>query len=177
MGNRNGDDSEGPTRIGEQRRPTAVRGDASTEPAREVERDAGVQSAQRVTESGASTPAGSIAALARALASGVIDAAHVTRLFRSLCPITGQPDWASVRVAYRGPAIDPRRLLRYLLSYRGHGGFHEACVEQIFVDLRRRCAAERLTVQACFTRRGGIDINPWRSTEDVRVATPRPWRS
>ncbi|MCA9661900.1 MAG: hypothetical protein KC486_26410 [Myxococcales bacterium] len=75
------------------------------------------------------------------------------------------------------PAIDPRRLLRYLLSYRGHGGFHEACVEQIFVDLRRRCAAERLTVQACFTRRGGIDINPWRSTEDVRVATPRPWRS
>lgn len=109
--------------------------------------------------------------------SRVVDAAHVTRLFRSRCPITGQPDWASVRVAYRGPAIDPRRLLRYLLSYREHGGFHEACVEQIFVDLRRRCAAEHLTVQACFTRRGGIDINPWRSTADVRVATPRPWRS
>ncbi|MCA9689516.1 MAG: hypothetical protein KC636_07885 [Myxococcales bacterium] len=96
MGNRNGDDSEGPTRIGEQRRPTAVRGDASTEPAREVERDAGVQSAQRVTESGASTPAGSIAALARALASGVIDAAHaqaelIDRLVREQLPADASP--------------------------------------------------------------------------------------
>ena len=107
----------------------------------------------------------------------VVDDEVVSHLFRSLCPITGQPDWASVRIAYRGPAIADAALLRYLLSYRRHGGFHEACVERIFADLRGRCAPSRLTVQACFTRRGGIDINPWRSTTETAVRVPRPWRS
>jgi 7-cyano-7-deazaguanine reductase len=84
-------------------------------------------------------------------------------LFRSVCPVTGQPDYASVSVAYRGPRIDRAALLRYLVSYRLHAGFHEHCAERIFVDLRARCAYESLTVHARFTRRGGIDINPFRT--------------
>jgi len=87
-----------------------------------------------------------------------------TGLFRSVCPVTGQPDYASVQVAYRGAAIDRTGLLRYLVSFRRHGGFHEHCVEQIFVDIWRRCRPERLSVYARFTRRGGIDINPYRTS-------------
>lgn len=109
--------------------------------------------------------------------SAVCDAEVVTELFRSRCPITGQPDWASVRIRYRGPTIARPALLAYLLSFREHGGFHEACVEQIFCDLRDRCKTQRLTVQACFTRRGGLDINPWRSDFEEALTTPRPWRS
>ena len=86
-----------------------------------------------------------------------------TRLFRSVCPVTGQPDIASVQIAYRGPRIDRQALLRYLVSYRCHAGFHEHCVERIFVDVAARCRCEALTVLARFTRRGGIDINPFRS--------------
>ncbi len=86
-----------------------------------------------------------------------------TNLFRSLCPVTGQPDYASVSVALTGEAVDPRSLLKYLVSYRAHRGFHEQCVEQIFHDLRSRFTFTSLEVQACFTRRGGIDINPYRS--------------
>ncbi len=115
--------------------------------------------------------------LLRSRGEGEVAEALVSRLFRSLCPITGQPDWASVRVAYRGAPIDDTALLLYLLSFRQHGGFHEACVEQIFSDVLERCAPRELTVQACFTRRGGIDINPWRSTGDIAPAQPRPWRS
>jgi 7-cyano-7-deazaguanine reductase len=88
-----------------------------------------------------------------------------TRLFRSVCPVTGQPDYACVQVAYRGAAIDASVLLRYLVSFRREAGFHEHCVEQIFADVWRRCAPERLSVYARFTRRGGIDINPWRSSD------------
>jgi 7-cyano-7-deazaguanine reductase len=84
-------------------------------------------------------------------------------LFRSVCPVTGQPDYASVAIAYRGPGIDRGALLRYLVSYRLHAGFHEHCAERIFVDLAKRCACESLTVHARFTRRGGIDINPFRT--------------
>ena len=87
-----------------------------------------------------------------------------TRLFRSVCPVTGQPDYASVQIRYRGPRIDAAGLLGYLLSFRRHPGFHEHCVERIFVDLARRCAPEALSVYARFTRRGGVDINPWRSS-------------
>ena len=100
-----------------------------------------------------------------------------TDLFRSVCPITGQPDYASVAVAYRGPRIDRPALLRYLVSYRTHPGFHEHCVERIFVDLAAACRCEALTVHARFTRRGGIDINPFRSDAGaavpVNVRTPR----
>jgi len=98
-------------------------------------------------------------------------------LFRSVCPVTGQPDYASVAIAYRGPRIDRGALLRYLVSYRLHAGFHEHCAERIFVDVAGRCACESLTVHARFTRRGGIDINPFRTNAGepvpANVRTPR----
>jgi 7-cyano-7-deazaguanine reductase len=84
-------------------------------------------------------------------------------LFRSLCPVTGQPDYADVFVRYCGPRIERAGLLRYLISYRRHAAFHEACVERIFVDILDRCHPEKLSVYARFMRRGGIDINPFRS--------------
>ncbi len=91
-----------------------------------------------------------------------------TRLFRSVCPVTGQPDYACVEVSYRGARIDRAGLLRYLVSFRRHPGFHEHCVERIFADLWQRCRPEALSVYARFTRRGGIDINPWRSSDGDR---------
>ena len=87
-----------------------------------------------------------------------------TSLFRSLCPVTGQPDMASIMIHYEGRAIDPAGLLKYLVSYRCHKGFHEQCVEQIYHDLRTAFNPKALEVYACFTRRGGIDINPFRSS-------------
>jgi 7-cyano-7-deazaguanine reductase len=98
--------------------------------------------------------------------------------FRSVCPVTGQPDYASLRIAYRGPAIDRGALVAYLFGFRRHPGFHEHCVERIFVDLCRACAPRALTVEARFTRRGGVDINPIRSNDADRGAAPsRPtWR-
>ena len=86
-----------------------------------------------------------------------------SHLLRSTCPITGQPDWGSVVVRYRGPRIDRPSLLAYIVSFRRHRGFHEALVERMFADLSARCAPERLTVWAQYTRRGGLDINPFRS--------------
>jgi 7-cyano-7-deazaguanine reductase len=98
-------------------------------------------------------------------------------LFRSKCPVTGQPDYADVMVRYRGPRVDRTGLLRYLVSYRKHAAFHEACVERIFVDVLERCRPQSLTVYARFVRRGGIDINPFRSNfESVPpsvIRTPR----
>ncbi len=90
-----------------------------------------------------------------------------SNLLRTHCPVTGQPDWGSVVITYRGPRIDPAGLLNYIVSYREHTGFHENCVERIFVDVSKRCAPERLLVQAQFTRRGGLDINPWRANYEV----------
>ncbi|HET9834877.1 MAG TPA: NADPH-dependent 7-cyano-7-deazaguanine reductase QueF [Rhodanobacteraceae bacterium] len=90
--------------------------------------------------------------------------ALTTQLFRSNCPVTGQPDWAALQIHYAGAPIDHAGLLRYLVSYRNHCGFHEACVERIFVDISARCAPRALSVYARFTRRGGLDINPWRAT-------------
>ncbi|MCP4636826.1 MAG: NADPH-dependent 7-cyano-7-deazaguanine reductase QueF [Methyloversatilis sp.] len=84
-------------------------------------------------------------------------------LLKSNCPVTLQPDWASVIVHYVGPRIDRAGLLRYIVSFRNHADFHEHCVERIWVDLMERCRPEKLTVFACYTRRGGLDINPWRS--------------
>lgn len=92
-----------------------------------------------------------------------------TNLFRSMCPVTGQPDIASVAITYEGPQIDRASLLRYLVSYRCHAGFHEHCVERIFMDLKSRCGARTLSVYARFTRRGGIDINPFRSDAGERM--------
>lgn len=89
-----------------------------------------------------------------------------SHLLRSNCPVTHQPDWGSVMIRYRGPAIDHMGLLAYLVSYRNHADFHEQCVERIFMDIARRCRPEALTVYARYTRRGGLDINPFRSSTD-----------
>ncbi len=97
-------------------------------------------------------------------------------LLRSLCPVTGQPDIGSVLVSYRGPKIDRESLLRYIVSYRQHPDFHEACVERMFVDLLQCCHPEQLTVFACYQRRGGIDINPFRSNFEAVAPSLHLWR-
>jgi len=102
-----------------------------------------------------------------ATVAGDAEESLVSDLLKSNCPVTGQPDWASVQIHYSGPRIDREGLLRYLVSFRQHADFHEHCVERIYVDLMRRCAPRRLSVYARYTRRGGLDINPWRSSERV----------
>lgn len=97
----------------------------------------------------------------------------VSNLLKSNCPVTGQPDWASVRIRYRGPRIEREGLLRYLVSFREHAGFHEQCVERIFVDLLRCCEPDALEVYARYTRRGGLDINPWRANSGAGATNPR----
>ena len=87
-----------------------------------------------------------------------------SHLLKSNCLVTGQPDWAMVVIRYRGHPIDRAGLLRYLVSFRNHNEFHEQCVERIFCDLTRRCAPQSLAVYARYTRRGGLDINPFRSS-------------
>ncbi len=87
-----------------------------------------------------------------------------SHLLRSLCPVTGQPDWGSLEVRWHGPRLAPTSLLRYIVSYRQHQGFHEQCVERIFSDLYALCQPRELTVSAWYLRRGGLDINPVRST-------------
>ena len=96
-------------------------------------------------------------------ASPPIDEKLVSHLLKSNCPVTNQPDWASIQIQYVGPAIDQEGLLKYLIGFRLHQGFHEHCVEQIFMDLLKECSPSKLLVLARYTRRGGIDINPWRS--------------
>ncbi len=93
----------------------------------------------------------------------VVEETLRSNLLKSNCPLTGQPDWASLQIRYRGPKISRAGLLRYIVSFRQHGDFHEHCVERIFTDILRRCGPERLTVYARYTRRGGIDINPFRT--------------
>jgi len=88
-----------------------------------------------------------------------------SNLLKSNCLVTGQPDWGSVQIRYRGPRINREALLRYLISFRRHNEFHEQCVERIFIDLMRYCQPTTLTVYARYTRRGGLDINPYRSNE------------
>lgn len=87
-----------------------------------------------------------------------------SHLLKSNCPVTAQPDWATVFIEYRGLAMDYANLLRYLISFRDHQDFHENCVERIFCDLTRQCQPESLAVYARYTRRGGLDINPLRSS-------------
>ncbi|KAA0071704.1 NADPH-dependent 7-cyano-7-deazaguanine reductase QueF [Rhodanobacter sp. T12-5] len=100
----------------------------------------------------------------------------VSHLLRSNCPVTGQPDWGSVQIAYHGAPIDHAGLLRYLVSFRTHNEFHEQCVERIFVDLLHRCAPQQLSVYARYTRRGGLDINPFRSSTPATPGNPRTVR-
>lgn len=99
-----------------------------------------------------------------------------SNLLKSNCPVTSQPDWASVQVNYTGKKIDHDGLLKYLISYRHHEGFHEQIVEQIFVELMKQCAPEKLFVYARFTRRGGLDINPYRANYAVELDNTRLWR-
>jgi 7-cyano-7-deazaguanine reductase len=99
-----------------------------------------------------------------------------SHLLRSLCPVTNQPDSGSLLVAYRGPRIERRSLLRYIVSYREHHDFHEACVERMFIDILERCSPEQLTVYARYQRRGGIDINPFRSNFEKISPNLRLWR-
>jgi 7-cyano-7-deazaguanine reductase len=104
------------------------------------------------------------ASLLAADAGEIVEEQLTSALLKSNCPVTGQPDWASLHIAYRGPRIDRAALLRYLVSFRDHAEFHEQCVERVFVDLLARCRPETLSVEARYTRRGGLDINPWRAT-------------
>ncbi|NMM28995.1 MAG: NADPH-dependent 7-cyano-7-deazaguanine reductase QueF [Glaciimonas sp.] len=87
----------------------------------------------------------------------------VSHLLKSNCLVTGQPDWGSVQIRYCGAPIDEEGLLRYLIGFRTHNEFHEQCVERIFTDILRHCQPQKLAVYARYTRRGGLDINPWRS--------------
>jgi len=102
----------------------------------------------------------------------VLEETLVTDTFKSNCPVTGQPDFASVWIRYRGPRIDRAALLRYLVSYREHAALHEQCVERIFCDIDARCSPEALAVAARFTRRGGLDINPQRASHGYAVTWP-----
>lgn len=99
-----------------------------------------------------------------------------SHLLRSLCPVTGQPDIGSVMVEYAGPRIEAAALLRYVVSYRRHEDFHEACVERMFTDIIDVCGSKRLTVYARYQRRGGIDINPFRTNVGGRAPNLRLWR-
>jgi 7-cyano-7-deazaguanine reductase len=97
------------------------------------------------------------------LGTGFVEESLRTALFRSICPVTAQPDYADLLVRYRGPRIDRTALLKYFISYRKLGEFHEICIERMFIDIGLRCRPEQLTVYGRFLRRGGIDINPFRT--------------
>ena len=94
-----------------------------------------------------------------------------SNLLKSNCPVTGQPDWGSVQISYTGDQIEQGGLLQYLVSFRNHNEFHEQCVERIFMDLWTRCKPMKLAVYARYTRRGGLDINPFRTS--YPAALPR----
>ena len=104
-----------------------------------------------------------------ALLTAAFDEAPVSEVFtsnllKSNCLVTGQPDWGSVRISYEGPQIDQGSLLQYIVSFRNHNEFHEQCVERIFMDIWTRCKPIKLSVYARYTRRGGLDINPFRTS-------------
>jgi 7-cyano-7-deazaguanine reductase len=100
-----------------------------------------------------------------------------SHLLKSNCLVTGQPDWGSVSISYSGPQINQAGLLQYIVSFRNHNEFHEHCVERMFMDIMTRCKPVKLSVQARYTRRGGVDINPWRSSHPqampVQIRTAR----
>lgn len=104
---------------------------------------------------------------------GMIDEKVHSHLLKSNCLITSQPDWASIYVHYRGPAIDHAALLRYFISFRSHNEFHEQCIERIFLDIWQRCKPEYLLVYARYTRRGGLDINPVRASATYQLPNLR----
>lgn len=108
--------------------------------------------------------------------SGIVTETLTSDLLKSNCPVTGQPDWASVQISYTGKAIDRASLLAYIVSLRQHTEFHEHCIEKMYSDIQQACSPSALTVYARYTRRGGLDINPWRSSSPVtiqNIRTPR----
>ena len=111
--------------------------------------------------------------LENAASGKVVEETLVSHLLKSNCLITHQPDWGSVQIQYRGAKIDREKLLRYLVSFRNHNEFHEQCVERIFNDILQFCQPETLSVYARYSRRGGLDINPWRSNSDFVPAIGR----
>ena len=100
----------------------------------------------------------------------------VSHLLKSNCLITSQPDWASIQIRYEGKAIEHEGLLKYLISFRQHNEFHEQCVERIYNDIMQHCQPDKLTVCARYTRRGGLDINPFRSNYEAPFANHRQAR-
>lgn len=111
--------------------------------------------------------------LLRTSAGEAITQRFFSRLLRSRCPVTGQPDWGGVAIELVGAPVDPAGLLAYIVSFRQHQDFHEQCVERMFADIWRYCRPQQLTVSARYLRRGGLDINPWRSSGAGVVANPR----
>lgn len=111
--------------------------------------------------------------LLRCDASRIVEESVYSHLLKSNCPVTSQPDWGTVVVSYKGAALDHASLLAYLVSFRQHSDFHEQCVERIFLDLQRLLKPQSLTVYARYVRRGGLDINPYRSTEALDVSNVR----
>lgn len=98
-----------------------------------------------------------------AAGTDIVEETLHSHLLKSNCLVTRQPDWGSLVIHYRGPRLDREKLLRYLISFRQHNEFHEQCIERIFIDLKHFCGPSQLTVYARYTRRGGLDINPFRS--------------
>lgn len=92
----------------------------------------------------------------------------VSHLLKSNCLVTNQPDWGSLFISYKGPKINHTGLLKYIISYRNHNGFHEHCVDQCYADIMQRCQPAELIVHAQYTRRGGLDINPVRSSVELK---------
>jgi 7-cyano-7-deazaguanine reductase len=95
--------------------------------------------------------------------TSAVEECLISNLLKSNCLVTGQPDWASIQIRYVGSPIDQESLLRYLIGFRNHNEFHEQCVERIFTEITTHCKPQKLSVYARYTRRGGLDINPWRS--------------
>ena len=102
--------------------------------------------------------------LSAALHEQPVNETLTSHLLKSNCLVTGQPDWGSVQISYTGPQIDQAGLLQYIVSFRNHNEFHEQCVERIYMDVMARCKPTKLMVYARYTRRGGLDINPWRTS-------------
>jgi 7-cyano-7-deazaguanine reductase len=147
-----------------------------------------LKSLDQVAEEGIARPAGTCideldvdidnfsqpqAELLRCSAGEVVEESLHSHLLKSNCPVTGQPDWGTLVVRYRGPKLDHARFLAYLVSFRQHADFHEQCVERIYLDLLRALQPERLSVHARYVRRGGLDINPYRSNQAIAVDNRR----
>lgn len=114
--------------------------------------------------------------LALAKSGAEVKETLISHLLKSNCLITSQPDWASIQIRYEGKAIEHEGLLKYLISFRQHNEFHEQCVERIYNDIMQHCQPDKLTVCARYTRRGGLDINPFRSNYEAPYANHRQAR-